>query len=147
MFCFLENNQHMQLLHSFEIFTCGCPNQPIANTNLTRSLGTSIYLLSFGVHYNEAAKTGRSSCLELLPLFLCYSEFLHQLPCCSVADMLGEEEEGKRDLSKHAISYSPATSLWELGPLGQTLLSMPSSPKGSPRSSQAAWCLFMMPPG
>lgn len=128
VFCFLENNQDMQLLHSFDMFTCGCPDQPIANTNLPRSLRASMYLLSFCGHYNLAANTGRSSCLE--PLFLCYSKFLHQLPCCGVADMPGNEE-GK---AKDAAFCSPAVSLWELGPLGQTLLTIPSFAKGSPET-------------
>lgn len=118
----------MRLLHSFDMFTCGCPDQPIANTNLPRSLRASIYLLSFGEHYNLAANTGRSSCLE--PLFLCYSKFLHQLPCCSVADMLGNEE-GK---AKDAAFCSPSMCLWELGLLVQTVLSMPSFTNGSPET-------------
>ena len=131
VFCFLENNQDMQLLHSFEMFTCGCPNQPIANTNLMRSLRTSIFSLSLRMYYNWAENTRISSCLELLPLFLCYSEFLHQLLSCSVVDRLGKK--GTWDLRKDTISYSPATSLWEPGPLEQSLLSMSRSPKGSPK--------------
>lgn len=68
-FCFLENNQDVQPLHSFEMFTRVCSTQPIANKEFTKTLGTSIHVLSLDMHNNQAANT---AILDLLALFISY---------------------------------------------------------------------------
>lgn len=137
VFCFLENNQDGQLLHSFEMFTRGCSSQPIAKTKFTRTLGTCMYLLSLDMHDNQVANT---TCLDLLAPFLSYRQFLPQLPCWRKRRRERERSE-QRHNSLQPCSISLGTEA-----LGQTLSSMPSCPKGGLRPCWAEWCLSMVSP-
>lgn len=109
--------------------------QPIANTKFTRTLGTSMCLLSLDMHDNQAANT---AILDLLALFLSYRQFLPQLPCCT----WWRRKMRERDLSKDTIPYNPA--LWELRHWDRPFSPCPAVLKGVPDLSwwngASPWC-------